>query len=157
MTEGVRTKLFHFLFHLWYRQMFTNQKVNRSEFLRPWSIYQSLHNRLQIFYYWFFYNTSSYEDSSWKRNKGLLIPQRSLTIYRKKNSVFPLNTIYMPIPWITILMSFVIVLSLSTISKRSRSKSLTFLYKKTIIYYLWANLYSSYVYFCSILPTSRSC
>lgn len=136
--------------------MLTNQKANRSEFLCPF-IYLSITLQstsdilLLLFRIIAFHMKTLLE----KKQKASLMSQWSLTFCWKKHSICPLNTIYVPIPWITILMSSMIVFSLSTIGKHSQSKSLTFFVRQND--YLWTNFYSSYIYFCFTLPSSRSC
>ncbi len=115
------------MFHLWYRQMFTNQKANPSEFLWPFiygsvTLQPSSHILLLLFRIIPFHMKTFLE----KRQKPSLMSQWPLRFRRKKHSICPLNAIYVPISWITILISFIIVFSLSTIGKHSWTKLLTF-------------------------------
>jgi hypothetical protein len=115
------------MFHLWYGQMFTNEKANPSEFLWPF-IYRSVtlqptsHILLLLFRIITFHMKKLLE----KRQKPSLMSQWPLRFCRKKHSICPLIAVYVSISWITILISFIIVFSLSTIDKHSRTKLLTF-------------------------------
>jgi hypothetical protein len=96
-----------------------------------------------------------YEDSSWKKTEDFFNATITSNILPKKKT-WHLSAQHhvCGIPWITILMNFIIGFSLSIIGKYSRSKSLTFPYDKTIIY---EQICTLHIFISILLCLHRDC